>query len=390
MKILFCGDYIVQGNPKVNDKSIFGNFLKIIEGSDIAIYNQEHPVSFSDEVYTTKKHGTTDGCFSSALKPIIEAGFNYVSLGNNHIFNKGVSGLNDTIDFFKQHNIKTFGAGRNILEAKRILYVTHKDIKTAFLNFSENEYNTATRYHGGANPLNIIDNVNQIKEAKSNADFVFVIIHGGLEYCPYPTPRMVKHLRYYVDNGASAIICHHAHIVSGYEVYKDCPIFYGIGNFIPAKFVKQFRLDHEASKSFPIQFEVNNNKLSFQGYPLFFSYDKYCLEYLKGNELENFNKRQKEINELLLNENKLKEKIYNEYLSIERRSYYFTLFTRSNYFLFKVFRKLRLLSIYHRYIFWKMRLNKKNSALWNLFRCETHNDVLDLIYEKHIDTYKND
>jgi len=37
----------------------------------------------------------------------------------------------------------------------------------------------------------------------------------------------------------------------------------------------------------------------------------------------------------------------------------------------------------------KMQLNKTNSACWNLFRCETHNDVLDLIYEKNIDVYKN-
>ena len=31
---------------------------------------------------------------------------------------------------------------------------------------------------------------------------------------------------------ASAIICHHTHVVSSHEVYNGVPIFYGLGNFV--------------------------------------------------------------------------------------------------------------------------------------------------------------
>ena len=389
MKILICGDYIVHNPPVINSKELFGEFAKVIQESDIAIYNQEHPVTESSEIYSTKIFSTTDGCKPEALNPIIEAGFNYVSLSNNHIFNKGISGLTDTIKFFNKHGIIPFGAGETLSEAEKPLIVEGDGYKLSFLNFAENEYNTATEYHGGTNPLDTINNLKQIKEAKKTSDFVFIIIHGGLEYCHEPTPRMVKQFRFYAENGASAIVCHHSHVVSGFEAYNGCPIFYGLGNFVPAKPVKQFLSNPAAMQSFPVQFEIKDNKLTFVGHPLKYNVKTHKLEYLQNNELNKFNKMQEEVAGLLDFPHKLKRYIVEKYFNTERKSYYFNLFTRSNYLFFKVFRKLDLLGLYSRYMEWKMRLSIRNTTTWNLHRCETHKDVLDIIYEKHIDTYTN-
>ena len=70
-----------------------------------------------------------------------------------------------------------------------------------------------------------------IEEAKKKADFVVVIAHGGHEHYNLPSPRMKKWYRFFVDAGAHAVVGHHTHIISGYEVYKDAPIFYSLGNF---------------------------------------------------------------------------------------------------------------------------------------------------------------
>lgn len=59
MKILICGDYIVHNILQNNSVQIFGDFLEVIQQSDIAIYNQEHPVSFCKEMYPPKRFGTT-------------------------------------------------------------------------------------------------------------------------------------------------------------------------------------------------------------------------------------------------------------------------------------------------------------------------------------------
>ena len=375
MKILICGDYIVYGklNSKINN--IFGEFNDIVKESDIAIYNQEFPVTDSKDIYITKKYGLLAKSDPDAIRPLAEAGFNY-----------GIKGLKDTINNLNNIGIQYFGAGENISGANRIHYVDKNGIKIAFLNFAENEYNTASDNHGGANPLDIINVVNQIKLAQEKANYIFLIIHGGIDYCKIPSPRMVKMYRHFAEYGVTAIIGHHSHVVSGYEIYKNVPIFYGIGNFIPGKIVNE-----DCLYSFPVQFIIDTTgKITFRGYPLKYNIEKQQLEMLRGDSLVTFENQQYNISILLKDINMLKTKLMEEYLNIERESYYFTLFTQSNYFLFKVFRKLSLLSIYHKYLKWKIRMNRKNSILWNLFRCETHNDVLDLIYEKHIDTYKND
>lgn len=390
MKVLICGDFLAHRQLKVNDKNIFGDFIEVIESSDLKIYNQEHPVTTSNEVYTTKKYGTVDSCHPDLIKPFIEAGFNIVTLATNHIFNRGISGLEDTLSFFKSKGISCLGAGRNISEASKILYIEKDQCKIAFLNFAEHEYNIATENHGGANPIDIIGNANQIREARSKADFVFVIIHGGLEYCEYPTPRMVKQFRFYAENGASAVLCHHSHVISGYEVYKGCPIFYGLGNFVPAKDLKIIYNNPKTRISISVQFELSKGHLKFRYFLQKYDLTRGTLENVDDSELKEIKENINRINKALNDPLRLKEEILRTYFNKEREAYYYTIFTRSNYFLFKFFRKSSLIRIYNAYIKKKMGINWKNSVSWNLLRCETHNDILNIVYDKYIDAYKNE
>lgn len=124
------------------------------------------------------------------------------------------------------------GAGMNIDDASKPLIIEKENIKIAFLNFCESEWSIVTHNCGGANPLDIIDNLSQIKKAKTQADFVIVIIHGGHEYYQLPSPRMVKQYRFYAENGADAIIGHHTHCISGFEIHQNVPIVYSLGNML--------------------------------------------------------------------------------------------------------------------------------------------------------------
>ena len=102
-------------------------------------------------------------------------------------------------------------------------------------NFCENEWSIAESDNPGANPMDIIDNANQIKYARELADYVIVIVHGGHEYYNLPSPRMQKQYRFYADQGADIVVGHHTHCISGNEVYKGVPIYYSLGNFIFTK-----------------------------------------------------------------------------------------------------------------------------------------------------------
>lgn len=312
-------------------------------------------------------------------------------MATNHILNKGVSGIADTISFFEKRGIVPIGAGKDIGEARKTSYFYKNGFSIAFLNMSENEYCSATSRHAGSHPLDVIDNANSIKEAKSKAESVIVIIHGGLEYCRYPTPRQVKQSRFYADCGASAIIWHHSHYVSGYEIYNQCPIYYGIGNFIPAKAVSRFISDPLARYSYPVQLEIfKNGKLQSSGYPLKYDLNKGALEYLSGYELTSFEQSQNEVNALLNDLPALRTAIAEKYLTTDRLALYMMLFTRSSNIIRRLCLRMKLTDLWLCYLKWKMRMNSVNTASWNLVRCETHRDVLDIIYERFVDTYKNE
>ena len=72
----------------------------------------------------------------------------------------------------------------------------------------------------------------QIKEAKSNANHVIMIVHGGHETYDYPSPRMKRLYRWFIDIGVDSVIGHHTHCFSGYEIYKGKPVVYSLGNFV--------------------------------------------------------------------------------------------------------------------------------------------------------------
>lgn len=124
------------------------------------------------------------------------------------------------------------GGGNSIIEASKILYRDIQGTKVAFINVCEKEWSIATEERAGSNPLHPLTQYNQIKEASSKADFVILVFHGGVEHYNLPSPEIKQLHRFLIEAGADAVVNHHQHCFSGYEVYKGRPIFYGIGNFL--------------------------------------------------------------------------------------------------------------------------------------------------------------
>jgi poly-gamma-glutamate synthesis protein (capsule biosynthesis protein) len=232
VRISISGDVCIT-SPFSESNLVSQSVNDFFSGNDINIVNLECPVIAGDgQTGKIVKHGphlfTNLQVFSQLKKLHTHA----VTLANNHLLDYGQHGLNCTIEGCKQNNIAYVGGGSNLATASQVLYLEKNDIKTAIVNFCENEWSIATASTGGANPLDLIDNLNQIKTARANADKVLVIIHGGHEHYNLPSPRMVKQYRFFAENGADAVIGHHTHCISGMEVHKGVPIFYGLGNML--------------------------------------------------------------------------------------------------------------------------------------------------------------
>lgn len=235
MKILIAGDFCprARGQEIIDNNDFEGKFdgiKSLISRFDYSIVNFETNISTADSK-PIDKHGPNLTTNSRAIDFMKYLGFNVVTLANNHIYDFGQDACLNTIDILDRNKIRHVGAGENLQHAREILYIQKGTETTAVINACEHEFSVANSCHGGANPLNPIQMFHDIQEAKKKANHVLCIIHGGHEHFQLPSIRMQEWYRFFIDAGAEAVINHHQHCYSGMEIYNNCPIFYGLGNF---------------------------------------------------------------------------------------------------------------------------------------------------------------
>ena len=234
-KVIIAGDLCLQDRtarmPFEDLCSCHSALKKLTETVDYSIVNLECSVTNDTNAKAIKKAGKALRNNDKVLDLAKFMGFDAVTLANNHFADFGQSAVKESLELIESRNLDHVGAGVSLYDAQKILYKAINGVNLAFINACEHEFTIATSSKGGCNPINAISLYYNIIEAKQKSDNVIVIIHGGHEEYQLPTPRMQQMYRFFVDAGASAVVNHHQHCYSGYEVYKGCPIFYGLGNF---------------------------------------------------------------------------------------------------------------------------------------------------------------
>jgi poly-gamma-glutamate synthesis protein (capsule biosynthesis protein) len=168
------------------------------------------------------------------------AGFDVLSLANNHAMDYGPQILLEAIDLLEKHGISTVGAGANSAQAYAPFQdeITHITISIlAFVDvpievrgfdtriWSAQETKTGVAW---ADPMRMQSAIALSQEA---ADFTIVLLHSGYEYISAPSPPQQAAARLAIDAGADLVIGHHSHVLQGVEYYADGVIIYGLGNF---------------------------------------------------------------------------------------------------------------------------------------------------------------
>lgn len=324
MKVLIAGDLYPQQRVKdLLDKGdyneILGDTLPIIKDVDIAIVNLETPIVDDDKIKPIEKLGVCLKTSSKVIDLLKYAGFNVVTTANNHFFDYGEEGLKGTIKCLEENGIMHVGSGANLKSASSILYINIKGKKLAVINCCEHEFSIATEDTAGCNPLNPISQYYSIIEAKENADYVLVIVHGGNEHHQHPSPRMQDVYRFFIDVGADVVINHHQHCFCGYEIYKNKQIFYGLGNFcFDSDIDNKFR-SPTWNEGFMVSLDFSEN-IKFKIFPyLQNTFDRVGVFGLGEIEINKFENRIYELNEIINNRDKLVE-IHLNYLEKWKKS----------------------------------------------------------------------
>lgn len=212
-------------------------FLKIkedLEKADILFGNLESQIS--DKGY---KIGSIYSFRADpeAIYPLQYAGFDILSLTNNHSLDYTRSALEDSMRRLDKAGIEYVGAGLNREEAFSFKIIKKKGVKIAFLaysNFGSENYKAKENKSGIAyiDQNNLYRIEDDIKKAKKAADIVVVSIHAGVEYESIPSSSQKEFSKKAIENGADIVAGHHPHVIQPYEKYKDGWIFYSLGNFL--------------------------------------------------------------------------------------------------------------------------------------------------------------
>lgn len=311
MEIIIAGDYCPQNRVLSNCESseaivVSKELLFSMESADYRIVNFECPISIKYG-NTIAKQGPTLSCTEQGVIVMKRIGFNCVTLANNHFRDFGDKGCIDTIEALMAEGIDYVGGGMNIQEASTVLYKRLGDKTVSIINCCEHEFSIATDNSAGSNPLSPITQYYQIIDAKQKADFVIVIVHGGIEHCQYPTKRMVETYRFFVDAGADAVINHHQHCPCGYEFFKGKPIYYGLGNFC---FDWEGRRNSIWNLGYMVKLNLeDNHQIKSEIIPYSQCDEEPVVRLLRGKELERFNMMMDGLCLTIRNESLLDKKI---------------------------------------------------------------------------------
>jgi poly-gamma-glutamate synthesis protein (capsule biosynthesis protein) len=185
------------------------------------------------------------GADPQVLTALRRAGFDILSLANNHVGDYGVHALEQTLDEFRGSGIKRVGAGSTTAAAYRPVITDVHGLRVGVIAFNSiGESPAATRADAGVaqlrmpprtGPLNHDDLrrlVTGVERLSDRVDVVLVMPHWGEQYTSRPLPLQRRIAVRLADAGATAVLGGHPHWVQGLELHGKSLIAYSLGNFI--------------------------------------------------------------------------------------------------------------------------------------------------------------
>lgn len=237
--IVGVGDIMLGSNyPSKNllpNQNILKNVESVLKDADITVGNLEG--TLFDEGGTPKSCSNPSVCYvfrmpSSYGAYLKEAGFDYLSIANNHSNDFGNTGIEETMK-----NLDNLGIKYSGIKGKTESAFLEKDgIKYGFVSFAPNSKTVSINDYEYAKKL--------IKSAKEKSDILIIMFHGGAEGSRHEhvtkkteifygenRGNVYEFSRLAVDSGADIVFGQGPHVTRAVELYKDKFISYSAGNF---------------------------------------------------------------------------------------------------------------------------------------------------------------
>ena len=190
----------------------FNNVKSIFESDDITFINLEGPLTDKPQI-AVKQFPIR--CESEHINVLNNSSIEVVNLSNNHIYDCGQDGFNDTKAILTANNIGYCGEDNEYI-------INKNNIQISFLG-----------YQGWSNTKELKDKISSdIDNAhKNGSQIICVMFHWGEERKYYSNSIQEDLAHYTIDSGADIVVGSHPHVIQGIENYNGKTIVYSLGNF---------------------------------------------------------------------------------------------------------------------------------------------------------------
>ena len=238
-----------RGVTEILDRSdglhvVFGDLLPLLQSADLLIGNFEGAITTRGQQaaksYTFRLH-------PRVLAPLRLAGFDYLSLTNNHSYDYGRVGFTDSLAHMADSGIATSGVGMSLEEASSPWVTSFGSTRVSVLSVGAYPVEQSG-FSGAATAAARADRpgvlwaggdgelyqaaIDAMERAFSDSSFDIVAVHGGREWASEPDEWQRERYASFVDAGADLVLGTHSHVVQGLEVHDGRIIAHSLGNFV--------------------------------------------------------------------------------------------------------------------------------------------------------------
>lgn len=236
VRVILVGDIMTgRGLARIMDAEpdeVFAGVRHLLSGADVAAGNLESPLTLRPHLSPNENSLEADPRSAAVLA---SAGFDLLSLPNNHSMDAGPEGLLDTIASIDSVGMVSVGAGATQTAAEEPAIRTVGETTIGFLAFDATGVGTTASTGPGVASWDPTAASAAVRAVREMADVVIVSVHGGTEYLPVTDPGMAEIATELVAAGADVVWGHGAHVVQPVSLIsgdRSAVVATSLGNFL--------------------------------------------------------------------------------------------------------------------------------------------------------------
>jgi len=279
VSMIMVGDVLIHSrvyrdaykNEKYDFNYIFDEARDFFKNYDLFFYNQESIIGGKKLGVSTYPRFNSPEEIGNAM---VKLGANLVSLANNHSFDKGEKGIENSLKYWSGKNVIFSGTFKNQEDFEKVKTFKKNGIRFAFLSYTTLTNGLKSKKKYLINTFSKEKFLKDIEKVRDKVDVVLVSIHWGVEYRKEPTEKQKEIAKFLAKNGADVVIGTHPHVIEPIEKIENTLVVYSLGNFISSQIGEARKIGLNLS----LEFYKKENEIFIKNIKPYLSYVKFSLK----------------------------------------------------------------------------------------------------------------